>query len=219
LREYRRGVSPASASHVVVMLHGYGDRGDGLVPRAELLAAQRPGVAVVALAGRLQRSGPQSLMWWPIRRAAGAGPRDTAVWDAFERETPIGIGDTRRAVIASLERLVGEGADPSRLILAGFSQGAMLAVDVALQRPDLVRAVVAWSGSVVDRGEWLARAPRAGGVHFVVAHGRQDSVLPFRQGQALHSLLLEADSEAEWVPFDGPHTISSEGFEALLSLL
>lgn len=210
------GPAPEGASHVVLLLHGFGDRGDGLALVARELAASRAGLGVVALEGLLPH--PQGgRMWWPIDIARIQSARASGQWPDLERERAPGVDAARDAVVAALEELRGRGVARERITLAGFSQGAMLSVEVGLAHPELLSAVVAWSGAIIDRAAWEQRVP--GGVRFTVVHGRRDTVLPFAQGEALHALLRRVDPAAAWVPFDGPHTVSAEGRAALLRAL
>ncbi|MCA9575551.1 MAG: hypothetical protein R3B40_17360 [Polyangiales bacterium] len=210
------GAPLSSAEAVVVLLHGFGDRGDGLVEFARGLVGADSTLAAIALEARLPRSGG-GRMWWPIDLERVRGARERGDWPELERLRPAGADEARDAVLGALRELQQRGVLRERLVLAGFSQGAMLAVDVGLGHPELLRGVVAFSGAVLDRDHWEQSAPA--GVRFVVAHGQRDTVLPFAQGEALHSLLRRHDPHARWVPFDGPHTISPEGRTALLELL
>jgi phospholipase/carboxylesterase len=210
------GPAPEGASHVVLLLHGFGDQGNGLALIARELAAARAGLGVVALEGLLPH--PQGgRMWWPIDIGRIQAARASGHWPDLERERAPGVDAARDAVVAALEELRSRGVPRERITLAGFSQGAMLSVEVGLAHPELLGAVVAWSGAIIDRTAWEQRLP--GGVRFTVVHGRRDTVLPFAQGEALHALLRRVDPTAAWVPFDGPHTVSAEGRAALLQAL
>lgn len=156
-------------------------------------------------------------MWWPIDIERVRAARLRGEWPQLSRERPVGADEARDAVVLALRALADQGVQREQVVLAGFSQGAMLAVDVGLAHPELLGAVVAWSGAIIDREHWEQRA--APGVRFVVAHGQRDAMLPFSEGEALHSLLRNIDPSARWVPFDGPHTVSAEGRAALLELL
>jgi phospholipase/carboxylesterase len=84
-------------------------------------------------------------------------------------------------------RLAEAGLGPDRLVLVGFSQGAMISLHVALRRAAPLAGVVAISGRLLrpDRlgEERLVRPP------VLLMHGDQDPVVPFadmeKAGQAL----------------------------------
>lgn len=210
------GPAPEGATHMVVLLHGFGDRGDGLAMIARELAASRAGLGVVALEGLLPH--PQGgRMWWPIDIARIQAARASGGWPDLEHQRSAGVDDARAAIVSALQELQARGVPREHVTLAGFSQGAMLSVDVGLSHPELLSAVVAWSGAILDRAAWEQSAPS--GVRFTVVHGRRDTVLPFAQGERLFALVQRVDPRAVWVPFDGPHTVSAEGRSALLGSL
>jgi phospholipase/carboxylesterase len=82
------------------------------------------------------------------------------------------------------------GADPDRVFLVGFSQGAILSLGLLLTRPDLVAGAVAWSGRILP--EWYDR--RAAGPLLesrpaLVIHGVNDQTLPVQHGRASRARL------------------------------
>src|SRR5690606_16922734 len=136
------GAPPASAAAVVVLLHGFGDQGDGLVDFARQLVDADRAVGAVALEARLPRPGG-GRMWWPIDIERVRAARVRGDWP-LERLRPAGTDEARDAVVAALQQLHDGGVRREQLVLAGFSQGAMLAVDVGLSHPELMRGVVAF---------------------------------------------------------------------------
>ncbi|MGB4910094.1 MAG: alpha/beta fold hydrolase, partial [Tabrizicola sp.] len=84
-------------------------------------------------------------------------------------------------------RLAEEGLAPDRLVLVGFSQGAMMSLEVAPRRAEAVAGVVAISGRLL-RPEALAAEARVK-PPVLIMHGDQDQVVPFaelaRAGDAL----------------------------------
>jgi phospholipase/carboxylesterase len=77
-----------------------------------------------------------------------------------------------------LDRLLeDEGLTPDRLVLVGFSQGAMMSLDVAPRREKEVAGIVAISGRLL-RPEVLAAEARVKPPVLLI-HGDQDPVVPF----------------------------------------
>lgn len=202
---------------LVVLLHGYGTAGDDLRGLADALRRDRRlGHLRFALpVGRLGLTyGGRA--WWPLpsrifrEQAVRAGTRNTA------DEHPPELPSSREAVLALVDTLATRHSlSPGEIAFGGFSQGAMLAVDVALHRRDAPGAVFALSGSAVAESDWRPRLPLLRGVPVMVSHGRQDSVLPFSGGQHLFELLSRAGADVSFVPFEGDHTISPEVLSAL----
>jgi phospholipase/carboxylesterase len=104
-------------------------------------------------------------------------------------------------------------------VLGGFSQGAMIATDLALRLEEPPAALVVLSGAPVGEAEWEKRAPARAGLRVLQTHGRQDPVLPFAFGEAVRDLLHTAGLEVEFLPFDGGHGVPPEALAALATLL
>lgn len=215
-------------SLAVVLCHGFGASGTDLVPLAGELVSQAPALgsavrfifpaAPLALAG----FGGDARAWWPIdfesTVALRASGREGRL--ALRARVPDGLAQARRQLAACLEAVaVTSGLPPSRVVLGGFSQGAMLTTDLALRQDEAPAALAILSGTLLAEGEWRARAPRRKGLTVLQSHGRQDPLLPFEDAVALRDLLLEAGLRVEFLPFDGPHTIPLQALERLGALL
>jgi phospholipase/carboxylesterase len=195
---------------VVVLLHGYGAAGDDLVGLAERIDAPA-GTRFVLPEAPLELGG-SGRAWWPldVDRLRFGEDRD------LSDEIPPGLESARRKVTALLGEVQRRlGVPSSRIVLAGFSQGAMLALDVALHLEDPVAGVAALSGTLVADARWspLMRA-RQGQLRVLVTHGRSDGILPFAMAERLRDRLEDSGVEVTWVAFDGGHTIPSDAVVA-----
>jgi pimeloyl-ACP methyl ester carboxylesterase len=104
----------------------------------------------------------------------------------------------------------------SKMVIAGFSQGAMTAVDLALQLPPDTPCggVVAFSGSPIVIDEWkaaLAKMERK--FPALITHGLHDPVLPFGLGVCLRDVLSEGGCEAKFETFSGGHELGPKAVE------
>lgn len=177
---------------VVVLMHGYGAPGDDLVGLGEELARSVPARFVMPAAPRVWMGGPPGRAW-------------------FERD-PALVGEqlpsASRAVEGVLSTLADQGVARDRVVLAGFSQGAMMALERALRGPEPPRAVVMLSGGL-PRGmsESELDFARLSGVPVFVSHGREDALLPFSRAEQLAARAEEAGARVTFVPFDGGHSI------------
>ena len=138
--------------------------------------------------------------WWPIDH--GPRPSDRG------RETPEGVVAARQRLVSLLEQLRRQGTiEPAETYLAGFSQGAMLAQDVALEWDATVAGVVMLSGGPIDEERWRRRLTSRAPVRVFVSHGRSDRVLAFAAAQRWRQRLEVAGSDVTFAPFDGGHQI------------
>jgi phospholipase/carboxylesterase len=209
----------------VVLCHGFGASGTDLVPLAHELLARVPAlsnnVRFIFPAAPLGFGG-EARAWWPINfeaalAARAAGPQGQA---AMRVRVPEGLLQSRRQLAACVEA-VGQtsGLPMGRLVLGGFSQGAMVSTDLTLRQDEAPAALVILSGGLIAETEWRARAGRRKGLAVLQSHGRQDPILPFPDAQALHELLQEAGLSVDFLPFDGGHTIPEEALARLGTLL
>ncbi len=76
-------------------------------------------------------------------------------------ERPEGVEDARNHVIKLIEELkVFTKLPLSKFVLCGFSQGSMLATDIALHLPENVGSLIVWSGVLTNLKEWQDLAPQ-----------------------------------------------------------
>jgi phospholipase/carboxylesterase len=91
--------------------------------------------------------------------------------------------------------------------LVGFSQGAMLAIDVALAGAPGVDLVVAMSGVLLTDSVSALTAPHPRKPRFLLSHGRRDPVVSFSSSERAKDLLEKHGFSVTWRPFDGGHEI------------
>lgn len=204
------GLAPAAggrARQLVVLLHGYGADGRdllGLAPaltpaltHAEFLAPDAPFPCEIAPFGRQ--------------------------WFGFEGRTAEEILAGARAAAAILdpfldEALAARGLGEGALALIGFSQGAMMALHVALRRARPVAAVAAFSGALIApellAAELRSRPP------VLLVHGDADPVVPFAAMGAAEEALRAAGVPVTAVRRPGlQHAIDEHGLRLARALL
>ena len=108
---------------------------------------------------------------------------------------------------------------PSDIFVGGFSQGAMLATDVALHMETGPGGLIVWSGTLLCEDLWRELAAKRSAMKVVQSHGRLDPLLPFAAAEWLRDMFLENGFDVEFLPFNGPHTISMEALAAAARLL
>jgi phospholipase/carboxylesterase len=178
----------------VVLLHGYGADEHDLLQLAHELDPTLRGVSLAA---------PHQLPWggraWFALEQNESGLR----WDPAE------VRDAADLATASIEQVRTEDGQPP--LLLGFSQGACIALLVALRRPGLVRGVLSLSGVPPDRAgvHWTA-GPALKGMPVFLAHGSRDPLLPLVTGLRCRALLEEAGCAVSWHEYPIAHQIIGE---------
>ena len=206
LRTLRRGEGDGP---VIVLLHGYGSRPEDFLAFSQRSDLPRGTRFIFPYAPEPTHppDGPEGgFMWW---RFGGVFS------DPRHLRFP-GLPIARARVIQLLDALEQElHVGSERIILGGFSQGAMLTMDVALHDERPLAGVMLMSGSLVDSDEWVPRMPSRRGLRVLQAHGRRDEVLPFGPAEELSERLRESGVDVRFVPFDGAHEVTAEVSEAV----
>jgi phospholipase/carboxylesterase len=207
LHAARKG--PTDATGLVVVLHGYGADGADLLGLADVLAPHLPGVAFMAPdAPEPCRGNPFGRQWFPIPWLDGSP----------EAAAEAGLAAAAEDLDAWLDAtLAAEGLAPERLVLLGFSQGAMMALHVAPRRAAPVAGIVAISGRLLapERlGEARVKPP------VLLVHGDADDVVPFAD-MSLAGRALDAAGFTVYghVMRGTGHGIANDGLSAALAFM
>jgi phospholipase/carboxylesterase len=118
------------------------------------------------------------------------------------------------------EAVVAYGADPARVYLMGFSQGAMMSGWVALTQPELVAGAALMSGRIPEEVRAQVAAPeRLAGKPFLVVHGTYDQVLPIEFGRASRDLLQQLPVELTYREYPMAHEVSAQSLTDVVAWL
>jgi phospholipase/carboxylesterase len=206
-----RIVAPVNPRLTVVLMHGFGAPGDDLVALADVL--DLPDVAWVFPEAPLELGGlyGDSRAWWMIDLASLERPTDRS------GEIPPGLADARTALLGALDE-VGRRF-PTPLVLGGFSQGAMLALDVALADTRPLAGLVLMSGTLLARSIWEPRMAARKGLRVLQSHGRVDPLLPYTAAVTLRDLMAAAGMDVSFLEFHGGHEIPPPVLGAVVDFL
>jgi len=180
---------PAGA---LVLLHGRGADELDLYPLLDLLDPER---RLVCATPRAPLALPPGGWHWYAFRQVGFPDAAT-----FDRVYPVAA--------AWLDGFLAEhGVPAERLVLGGFSQGAVMTYALALRRGRPRPAgLIALSGFVPQvQGFELALSPPLPPA--AIGHGTLDGVIPAEFGQAARRLLEEAGADVLYREYPLPHTI------------
>jgi phospholipase/carboxylesterase len=202
---------------VVVLLHGFGAPGEDLVPLWRVLDAPSETRFVFPAAPLEMEGGWDGRAWWMIDMMRLQMAIMTGRARDLTRDVPEGLPAARAQMTAFLDEVKAK-LQPPKWVLGGFSQGAMLSLDVTLhgQNPD---GLVLLSGTLLAEEEWLPRMPAKKGLPVFQSHGMQDPLLPFATAERLRDHLSQAGLAVDWVPFRGQHEIPPAVLDRLGSFL
>lgn len=156
---------PARPASLLVLLHGVGGNEGNLAA----LGAEVDGDTLVVLPRGPITLGPEAFGWFRVA-FSGHGPQIVASEADASRRTLIDfIGQLQRA----------HGIDAAHTVVAGFSQGGILSVSVALTAPERVAAFAVLAGRILPELEpHLASREQLSALRGYIAHGTHDDKLP-----------------------------------------
>jgi phospholipase/carboxylesterase len=191
LRSIEQPPRAAKPSGTLVLLHGYGADQNDLLPLAHELD---PALRAVSLQAPHSLGG-SARAWFNLQQT----PRGFA-YDKAEVEAALALA---AEAVEEIGRTAGE-----RPLLLGFSQGAALALSVALTRPGLVRGVLSFSGLPPSLDEdKLGPAAELRGLPVFAAHGQVDPLIPLEMGRLLRGALVEKGLAVEWHEYAMGHQV------------
>jgi phospholipase/carboxylesterase len=196
----------------ILALHGFGASAHDLLGIAPIVTQVVPGEDVLFLCPQgpvvLEPApGEVAYAWFPL---AGGG----------EIEMPSLV-----AARGILEAFVEDAMetypiDPERLVIMGFSQGGVMAYDLALGRPEKYAALIALSTWLPDLiVEGLQPDEARARLATLLIHGTEDPMVAFENGQASKGKLEELGIHAAWGEYEMGHEISQNALRDLLGWL
>lgn len=193
-------VNPTSSpTAVVIWLHGLGADGHDFEPIIPMLHLPEdlpvrfvfphaPEIPISAFGGQRARG------WFDFNPGTGT-------------ELP-GLETSVLKIRDLIQQEIDNGMPPERILLAGFSQGGVLAFRTALFYPKRLAGILALSTFMAEReqlGSSEAEVNRD--IPILMCHGRQDAVLPMTLGESSHQALQKAGYTVEWFEYPVGHEV------------
>ena len=204
----------------VLLCHGYGAPGDDLVSLHRAVTAPQNTRWFFPEAPLDAAVGPGSRAWWAIdmRRLQLMMMRGDR---RPTNETPDGIEDARLALDECLDALIEHhGVTAEKLVIGGFSQGAMVTTELTLYGARRFAGLAVLSGTLLCHDRWAERKDRLRDLSIVQSHGRSDPILGFAEAEQLRDFFVASGANLAFHPFLGQHAIppvALGGLEKLLS--
>lgn len=188
----------AAASRLVVLAHGVGSVAQSMAGVARWFAARDPQAFVVSAAGQDASDISNGRQWFSVRDVTAAN-RQARVDQAMPRFEAMVRDWQARA-----------GVPPQHTWLAGFSQGAIMALASTQRASPVAARIVAMAG----RYAALPTVAPAAAIHLL--HGEADPVIPVSEGVQAFERLTQLGAHAT---LDRGAGIGHEPHPALLQAL
>ena len=201
-------IEPAGTARAsVIWLHGLGADGYDFVPMVkELGLAPDANIRFVFPHAPVRpvtlNAGMPMRAWYDIVSLDRAGKVD---------EKGIRESETRvRGLIAE------QKVEPSRIVVAGFSQGGAIALHTALRLPDRLAGVLALS-TYLPMADTLAteRSEANRDTPILMCHGQYDAMLTLQIGQSSRDQLIKLGHKVEWHEYPMAHEVCVEEIERI----
>jgi len=187
----------------VLLLHGYGSPPGDLESLADTLSARVPGATFVV---------PTSPLAWH------GDPRGRVWFDQHDADANAQIRRARNAIDGLLDELeTSDGVPSTHVIVGGFSQGAILSIEMALAGRHRLGGIAPLSGRAL--GHPQSSYARLANLPIFEAHGRADPMVPFARGEAFVTRARAAGADVQFEIFDGVHEIPPSVEDALATWL
>ena len=179
---------PDKAAACMILLHGLGASGDDLFPLANELGGLRVVCPNAAIRAVTLNGGWKMRAWYDIR---GLNLED--------RQDVQGVKESQASIENLLAAEKARGFAANKIFLAGFSQGAAMAVYTGLRHVETLAGVIALSGYLLF-GDALAGEATVANRETPIfqAHGAYDTVVLPPWAQSCHQQLSTGVGPGGW---------------------
>ncbi|MEC7134477.1 MAG: alpha/beta fold hydrolase [Pseudomonadota bacterium] len=186
----------------VIWLHGLGDSGHGFAPivpelklpesmAVKFLFPHAPERPVTINGGMRMRA------WYDIKSL-----------DFESRADLEGVKESAAQVEALIEAQIESGIPSERIVLAGFSQGGVIALHLAPRYANKFAGVIALSTYMCEPSLLGSEAKDTNReTPIMMAHGEQDEVVPVFMGNAAFKTLSESGFNVTWQTYTMQHNV------------
>ena len=193
----------ADPDAAVIWLHGLGADGHDFEPIVPELAL--PGVRALRFVF------PHA----PVRAVTINGGAQMRAWYDIDPRSPLAgerdIGESAAAVEALVAEQVARGITTKRIVLAGFSQGGVIALQAGLRYREPLAGIMGLSTYLHDPEHLIDRISlENAGIPIFMAHGLMDPMIPITRAITSRETLRALDYPIEWHEYSMGHSVCLE---------
>ena len=187
-------IKPNKVNNLFILLHGYGSNNEDLLNLGLSFRELLPNTAFISINAPTVCELGTGYQWFSLR---------TLSLFKILKEIKVSHNLLNNFIDKQLKRF---SLTDENLLMAGFSQGAMMTMYTGLRRKSAPLGLMSFSGMVPDTIETLKREIECKPECFLV-HGTMDQMVPYNSLEKAEFLLREFD-----VPYE-VHSISDMGHE------
>jgi len=209
--EFSTGLNPTQS---VIWLHGLGADGWDFVPIVqELNLPEDLAIRFIFPHAKKQavtvNGGAVMRAWYDI------------ALDGLERKTDEhGVRQSAELLNALIANERARGIDSTKIVLAGFSQGGVIALHAGLRYPEALGGIMALS-TYLAMPEALSQEAHSANQQILIlmAHGTQDQVISLSMAERSMQALKDRHYEVQWLTYPMAHSVAMEELRALKGFL
>lgn len=196
---------PSAPDAVVIWLHGLGDSGNGfapIVPQLQLPQAMSlrfvfPHAPVRSVT---INNGAEMRAWYDIKSLSFQ-----------DRADMTGVLESVAQVEQLLAAEIAKGIPANRIILAGFSQGGVIAYYLGLRYQQQLAGIICLSTYMCETTETEQQwSETNNNTPIFVGHGSYDNVVPVALGKMAFTALQNRGFNASWREYPMQHSVCLE---------
>lgn len=199
-------IEPATTTkHSIIWLHGLGADGHDFVPIVSSLNLP-PSSAIrfifphAPILPVTVNNGYEMRAWY-----------DIVSLEVEKHMDEKGLLASQKMVEQLIAKEITRGIESKNILLAGFSQGAVIAYMTGLSYPKALAGIIALSGYLPFAEKLLASASEdKHHMPIFIGHGTEDPIVSFHLGKTADDTLRQADFNVTFKSYDMPHTVNEE---------
>jgi len=195
---------PGEAQYSVIWLHGLGADGHDFEAIAPMLGVDSLGIRFIFPHARVQpvtiNGGMACRSWYDIKGL-----------DIDSRADSDGIAESVIYVRQLIKNELDSAIAADKIVIAGFSQGGVVAYHSALTSEHKLAGIMALSTYLPDTDKLSANLSATNKqIPIFQAHGTQDPVVQLILGEMANKQLIQWGYQPEWRTYSMPHAVIPE---------
>ena len=139
---------------------------------------------------------------------------DISMAELHRKPDEAGVRQSQASIDQLIAREISRGIAAEKIILAGFSQGGAIALQVGLRHRELLGGILALSTYLTLDDSLAAEATIANAnIPILMAHGTQDPLIPLSLALASRAKMEARGYKVDWHEYPMPHSVCMEEIE------
>jgi phospholipase/carboxylesterase len=197
----------------VVWLHGLGADGNDFVPIVQELSLPPLGIRFVFPHGPMR---PVTINGGFVMRAW----YDIVHQDLGLKEDEPGLRQSQKSIEELIAKEESRGVPLSRIVIAGFSQGGVIALQTGLRQSKRLAGIMSLSAYLPLATKFeKERNAASNDTPIFLGHGIADNIVPLKAGVASRDQLVKLGYDVDWHQYPMAHSVCPEELEDISAWL